>query len=225
MGKLLDAFFYPLATGQVAKNVYAVKDKDVNLFIYTDGTYAIAIDAGYPGGTLWQELERLPISPEAVTHVFLTHTDHDHTGRLGLFENARIYFGKDEEQMVDGTTPRLLWVYHNPRVVRPYTLLVDGDVVTVGTITVQAIATPGHTPGSMSFLVNESILFTGDTLVLQNGLVHTFYRLFNMDTAVQRDSIRKLARLENVALLCTAHTGCTKNYARATKYWREEAGS
>jgi hypothetical protein len=52
--------------------------------------------------------------------------------------------------------------------------------------------------------------------------VHTFYRLFNMDTTVQRDSIRKLARLQNIALLCTAHTGCTRSYARATKYWREE---
>jgi hydroxyacylglutathione hydrolase len=220
--RLLDAFFYPLATGQVTENVYAVKDKDVNIFIYTDGEHAIAIDAGYPGGALREELKQLLIPPESMTHLFLTHTDHDHTGSLGLFKNAQIYFAKDEEQMIDGTRARLLWVYKNPKIDQPCTLLADGDVITVGAIKIQAIATPGHTPGSMSFLVNDGVLFTGDTLVLQNGHVHTFYRFFNMDTATQRQSIRKLAALENVALLCTAHTGCTRDYAHTVKYWRAQ---
>jgi hypothetical protein len=67
-----------------------------------------------------------------------------------------------------------------------------------------------------------SVLFTGDTLTLRNGRVHPFYRLLNMDTNTQRESIRKLAGLQNVALLCTAHTGCTTDYTRAIKYWRGE---
>ena len=74
----------------------------------------------------------------------------------------------------------------------------------------------------MSFLVNDSVLFTGDTLKLQNGQVYTFHRLFNIDTATPRESIEKLAGLQNVALLCTAHTGCTTDYARAMKYWRKK---
>jgi hydroxyacylglutathione hydrolase len=220
--KLADAFFYPLPTGQVADHVYAVWDKDVNWFIYADGPHAIAIDAGYAGGTIQEELEQLPIPPESVSHVFLTHADHDHAGRLDLFTSAQVHLGKGEEQMIDGTTPRMLGVYHSPRVTHPYTVLSDGEVVTAGTISVQAIATPGHTLGSTSFLINDRVLFTGDTLALQNGLVRPFYRLFNMDTAIQRESIRKLARLEDVALLCTAHTGCTADYAEAMRIWRDE---
>jgi hydroxyacylglutathione hydrolase len=220
--KLRRSLWYPVDTGQVAENVYAIGVKDANMFIYADGKHAIAIDAAYAGDALQEELKRIPIEPESVTHLFLTHADVDHTGGLDLFPNAQVYLSKDEEQMIDGTSPRLFWVYHSPRIKRGYTLLNDGDVVTVGPIKVQAIATPGHTPGAMSFLVNDSVLFTGDTLTLQNGRVHPFYRLLNMDTNIQRESIRKLAGLQNVALLCTAHTGCTTDYARVMKHWRGE---
>ena len=32
----------------------------------------------------------------------------------------------------------------------------------------------GHTPGSMSYLMNDSILFVGDTLALKGGKVRPF---------------------------------------------------
>jgi glyoxylase-like metal-dependent hydrolase (beta-lactamase superfamily II) len=99
-------------------------------------------------------------------------------------------------------------------------LLGDGDVITVGAVKVQAITTLGHTPGSMSFLVNDRVLFSGDTLVLRNGWVYPFYRSFNMDTAKQKESIGKLASLPGIDLLCTAHTGCATDYARAMQCWR-----
>jgi hydroxyacylglutathione hydrolase len=223
--KLRRGFWYPVATGQVAENVYAVRVGDVNMFIYTDGDQAIAVDAAYSGDALREELQRLPINPQSVTHLFLTHGDVDHTGGLDLFPNAQVYLSRDEEQMVNGTIPRLFWLYHSPRIERAYTLLAGGDVITVGTIKVRAIATPGHTPGSLSYLVNDTVLFTGDTLTLQNGLVHTFYRLLDMDVATQRESIKKLARLRDVTLLCTAHTGCTTDWDGAMRHWREKVGT
>ena len=224
---LRSKFWYPVSTGWVAENVYALKVKDVNVFIYTDGEHAIAIDAGYAGHALQEALQQLPMSPESVTHLFLTHTDVDHAGGLDAFPSAQVYLSRAEEPMIDGSTPRLLWLYHNQKIDRAYTPLDDGDVITVGTLSVRAIATPGHTPGSTSYLVDDRVLFTGDTLNLRNGRVGCFYRPFNKDTATQRESIRKLAGLRGVALLCTAHTGCTEDYARAIKDWRvaKDAGS
>ena len=39
----------------------------------------------------------------------------------------------------------------------------DGDTLEVGTLNIEVIHTPGHTPGSVCYLVGEN-LFTGDTL-------------------------------------------------------------
>jgi hydroxyacylglutathione hydrolase len=221
--RLYNAMWYPVDTGQVVEHVYAVRVKDVNMFIYADGKHAVAIDAAYAGDVLFEELKRLPAVPQSVTHLFLTHADVDHAGGLDAFPDAQIYLSRDEEQMIDGTTARLFGLYHSPRLARAYSLLGDGDVVTVGTIRVQAVATPGHTPGATSYLVNDRVLFSGDTLALRNGRVYPFYRLLNKDTATQSESIRKLASLKGIDLLCTAHTGYTMDYARAMQYWREES--
>jgi len=44
-------------------------------------------------------------------------------------------------------------------------LLEDDDVLSVGDLRVRTVHTPGHTPGSISFLVEGTpLLFTGDTL-------------------------------------------------------------
>ena len=45
----------------------------------------------------------------------------------------------------------------------PRFLIDDGDEFTAGEVTLRAIATPGHTPGSTSFVTGRH-LFTGDTL-------------------------------------------------------------
>jgi hydroxyacylglutathione hydrolase len=221
--RLYDTMWYPVDTGQVAEHVYAVRVRDVNMFIYADGEHAVAIDVAYASDALFGELKRLPIAPQSVTHLFLTHADVDHAGGLDAFPNAQVYLSKDEKQMIDGTTARLFGLYRSPRLARAYSLLDDDDVVTVGTIRVRAVATPGHTPGSMSFVVNDRVLFGGDTLTLRNGRVYPFYCLFNKDTATQRESIRKLASLQGIDLLCTAHTGYTTDYTRAMRCWRERA--
>lgn len=41
--------------------------------------------------------------------------------------------------------------------------LKDGDIIEVGTLTIESIHTPGHTPGSVCYLVDGN-LFSGDTL-------------------------------------------------------------
>ena len=41
--------------------------------------------------------------------------------------------------------------------------LKDGDILEVGSLNIEVIHTPGHTPGSVCYLVSEN-LFTGDTL-------------------------------------------------------------
>lgn len=52
--------------------------------------------------------------------------------------------------------------------------LKDGDVIAFAQETIKAIATPGHTPGSISYLWRDR-LFTGDTLLI-NGCGRTDFQ-------------------------------------------------
>jgi glyoxylase-like metal-dependent hydrolase (beta-lactamase superfamily II) len=47
-------------------------------------------------------------------------------------------------------------------------LFADGDDVAVGELSVRALATPGHTPDSVSYLAGDA-LFVGDTLFMPDG--------------------------------------------------------
>lgn len=43
----------------------------------------------------------------------------------------------------------------------------DGDELSVGNIKIKALHTPGHTPDSLSFYVNEDRILTGDVILIQ----------------------------------------------------------
>ena len=47
-------------------------------------------------------------------------------------------------------------------------LLKDGDLIEFGKSKLKVIHTPGHTPGSMSFAVDEKYVFTGDILFIES---------------------------------------------------------
>ncbi|MDA0351053.1 MAG: MBL fold metallo-hydrolase [Chloroflexi bacterium] len=46
----------------------------------------------------------------------------------------------------------------------PTAFVSDGDILEVAGLRLRAIATPGHTPGSVSYYADEGLLFSGDTL-------------------------------------------------------------
>lgn len=82
----------------------------------------------------------------------------------------------------------------------PYT---DGSRVEVGGITVEVIATPGHTPGSVT-LKAEQVLFTGDTL-FQSSVGRT--DLEGGDFGALMRSLKKLAALDSDYTVCPGHEG------------------
>lgn len=210
---------------KVADNVYEVKSRMVSMFIYKADDLLLCFDAGFNEDRVKKGFAELGFNPKDVRYVFLTHTDRDHVGGLNLFKNAELYLSSDEEQMINRSTPRFFGMAYNPPIRRRYNLLRDGDVIHAGEVRVEALSTPGHTPGSMSYLVNDSVLFVGDTLVLQKGKVRPFSKFhlrdaMHMDRTAQSDSIRRLAKLTNVSLMLTAHTGFTTDFEYALREWR-----
>lgn len=195
------------------------------MFVYTAADPPICFDTGISEDDVKRGFDTLGFEPEHVKYVFLTHTDRDHVGGLNLFKNADVYLSIDEEQMIDRTTPRFLGFVYTPPLKKIYTPLKNGDIVQAGEVKIEALATPGHTPGSMSYLVNSSILFVGDTVILRKGAARHFSRLHlrdltHMDIATQTESVKKLAQLKNISLMATAHTGFTTEFESAMNEWK-----
>jgi glyoxylase-like metal-dependent hydrolase (beta-lactamase superfamily II) len=75
-------------------------------------------------------------------------------------------------------------------------LLNDGGMVEAGTLCIKTIATPGHTPACMSFLVNGEALFTGDLMFAPDyGTGRCDFP--GGDSATMFESIQKVFSLED----------------------------
>jgi hydroxyacylglutathione hydrolase len=211
----------PLPTRLITDGIYAINDKSVNFYIIRDKNNLVAIDAGNDAKNIKRELEELKLDPEKISAVFLTHSDRDHIAGVELFKNAKIYISSSEEQMINSTTPRFL-IFKN-KLNANHEDLNDNGEITSGNLKIKSILTPGHTPGSMSYLVNGRYLFTGDTLSLKNGHVDLFVHFFNMDDDLERKSItqiKALAHKDIIKYVFTAHHGYTDNTLKAFENWK-----
>ena len=201
------AFFYPLESGWISEHLLAIKDQNVNVFVYKDKDNYICFDAGYKDGFSLEELFRMNILPTDITHLFLTHSDHDHIGNVDAFSNAKCYIGTHEQELIYRNRPRLLGCIYNEYLGNNFTFLSNLESVRIGSTLIQALYTPGHTPGHTSYLLNNSILFSGDAIILQNGSILPFYRFFNWN---QKQSVSSCNYIKSLSIssIFTAHTGC-----------------
>ncbi len=88
-----------------------------------------------------------------ITHVLETHVHADHVSRARALAEA---------------TRATLVLPPNNRVRFPYAALADGETLRVGGLPIQALATPGHTGESTSYLVGERVLLSGDTVFVES---------------------------------------------------------
>jgi glyoxylase-like metal-dependent hydrolase (beta-lactamase superfamily II) len=77
----------------------------------------------------------------------------------------------------------------------------SGDIVRVGEIDINLVHTPGHTPGSQCFFVDDRLI-AGDTLFLE-GCGRT--DLPGSDPAKMAESLRRLAAVPDSTILFPGH--------------------
>jgi glyoxylase-like metal-dependent hydrolase (beta-lactamase superfamily II)/rhodanese-related sulfurtransferase len=120
-----------------------------------------------------------------VVHVLETHTHADHVsghGRLAL----------------DHGMPVSIHPAASPAF--PFDPLADGDVIEVGAVRIRVLHTPGHRPEHCSFVVDERIALTGDSLFVGDAarpdlavaaregatdLFHSLHRLAELPETVE----------------------------------------
>ena len=206
----------PTETTEIVSNIFSVKDSFVNMYLIKDSSQYIAIDAGNNLEAISVELKKLNIDPDKVIALLLTHTDGDHVAAIKLFRNAKVYLSRQEEQLLNGKKSRF-FIFGNKIDTKTYALIDDQQVINIGNTKIKGIITPGHTAGSMCYLVNDKYLFTGDALSLKNGKIDRFNEFFNVDTKTAIASMAKVATLPDAEYIFTAHYGFSNDYKNAVK--------
>lgn len=208
----------PIETQQIIENLYSVRDTFVNMYLIKTGDQYVAIDAGNNADNVIYELTKLKISPDKVIAVFLTHTDRDHVAAIKFFKNAQVYLSKQERQLLNGEKSRFL-VFGNKIATKEFLVIEDQQLFNIGNVRIKGILTPGHTTGSMCYLIDDKYLFTGDALSLKAGKVDKFNAFFNMDSKTATESMGIITNIPTAEYIFTAHYGYTSHYKQAVKDW------
>lgn len=203
-------------TGLWVGRVYAIQDADG----------LTLIDAGLPqaAARILAQLSAAGYQPSDVKRILVTHAHSDHVGGLPALQartGAAVIASSIEAPVVEGRAPqhyapldqlgpldRLLRAGQTTGAALPGTpvsrVLEDGDRLPEVMGGLQAVLTPGHTPGHTAFWQPERrVLFCGDALMHFFRLSGPF-RAFSSDLAAVGRSIRKVADLQP-EVVCFGH--------------------
>jgi len=154
-------------------------DVDNNVWILGDSSEVVLFDAPHDA-----EAIKKVIGDRNVVAILCTHSHNDHVNAapaLSQAFDAPILLNPDDLVVWNLTYPDR----------EPDGTLADGETFTVGGITLRAIATPGHSPGSTCFYAPDlGTLFSGDTLFSGGpGATGPSYSDFDVIIETLRDKI------------------------------------
>ncbi len=134
------------------------------LIVDSDSRDAICIDPGDDSHAIIALINQHRCNPLGITN---THAHLDHIGsvrRLQRDFNIPFYLHQDERIVLE-TYPETCRLFGLPVGDTPTVdeWITDESTLTFGTINIQVLFTPGHTPGGTTFVI-ENHVFVGDTV-------------------------------------------------------------
>jgi glyoxylase-like metal-dependent hydrolase (beta-lactamase superfamily II) len=202
-----------------------------NVYLLVGDDLAL-VDTGFRGRAkqILRKVQRLGYSPSDIAKIIITHHHGDHVGSLAALKEvtrAKVVAHPADALYIDGRLPqpgpaRPRWL---SRAFAPFSWLWsttpvavdvqvnDGDELPIlgG---VRILHTPGHTPGSISLLLqHKGVLIVGDVLAHRFGL-RLPSKGFTVDIAQEILSIKRVASLE-FDVICFGHGSPIVHKARS----------
>ena len=142
-----------IRVGFIATNCYLLCDEETGVCALID-----------PGDKPEQVADMVSRSGCRLEYILLTHGHFDHTTAvrplLEKYPDVPVYI--HEKDVTDQPPKHMDMMFsrlpeHNQRYYK------EGDTLTLGSLTIRVMETPGHTQGSVCLLVGD-VMFSGDTL-------------------------------------------------------------
>lgn len=154
--KLPDIIFETLAVGPLAVNCFIIGSKKDNK--------AVVIDAGGDHEEILKLLKKHDLTLQFLIN---THAHFDHVGGVRLLQDltgAKFLLHQEDIPLLNHLNEQTA-VFGLPSIAIPKIdkSLVDNEEIFIGKKTLRVIHTPGHSPGSVCFFIDNAV-FVGDTL-------------------------------------------------------------
>jgi glyoxylase-like metal-dependent hydrolase (beta-lactamase superfamily II) len=139
---------------------------ETNAILFGEGGRGAAIDPSL--GSAEKIVAQAKQSGLKIEKILLTHSHWDHIADVHVLKEktgALLYVHLLDAKNVEAPGSDGLPLYFPIPPTQPDHLLHDGEIVRVGSLQLEVIHTPGHTPGGVCFYQpSHGILFAGDTL-------------------------------------------------------------
>lgn len=200
----------------------ATEDAAVYLIV-VDGRVAL-VDAGCGGNDtqLIANIRACGIDPDQVDYLLLTHCHFDHTGGAGALRERYgcvIVAHEGDADALEGGNSILTAAHWYGRAMPPLPVDIrlrgESGGVDLGDRRISAIHTPGHTPGSVVYVIEsdgQRVLFGQDV----HGPLHDD---FLSDAVAYRASLDRMLAIE-ADILCEGHFGVFRGAAQVRDFIR-----
>ena len=201
VGRFSDVYSHQGLLLQLTFSCYLIKHGDE--YMVWDTGHSLSAGAVAPKVSLVDQLAQLQVKPEQVKFVGISHYHPDHTGQVGSFPATTLLIGKGDWDVLTSpkppanapTAPFAHFISGGGKV-EPVPL--DKDVFNDRTVVM--LATPGHTPGHHSLMVN---LRQKGTVLISGDLMH-FHENYDSDgvppfNTSRSETLASLARLKKIA--------------------------
>lgn len=198
-----------MQVGPIGTNCYILEDETAKK--------AAVIDPGDEAEKIAQVLQG---DGAEVEYILLTHGHYDHTTGVPDLKRrcpgAQVYIHQADANGAGSTLFPLAGQVSGLKYYK------EGDTLTLGTLTIEVLETPGHSPGSVTLKVGN-VLFTGDTLFC-GSCGRTDLRGGSYDQIM--DSLKRLGELEGDFHVCPGHdrTSTLEQERKYNPFLREAMG-
>lgn len=189
-------------------NLYFVGTEPASTHIIDTGEGLIMLDSGYFESLymVMHNMHLMGLDPRNLKYIVHTHGHIDHFGAtraLVELTGAKTFLGRADREYANGCLDLSYAKELGMDFVgkfEPDVLVDDGDIIELGNVKIRAVATPGHTPGAMSYFfdvtdgkeVYRAGLHGGMGI---NTLSREFLDKYSLPYSLRDDFVRSMKRL------------------------------